>query len=589
MVAKKWVGSARNGANKPDGLTLADGARIGIIGGGPAGSLSAYFLLHLAQRIDTSLMVDIYERRDFSLTGPVGCNMCGGVISESLVQALSVEGISLPHNVVQRGIDSFVFHSAEETVTLYAPYREMRIATVYRGAGPKGTRPPRWQSFDGYLLGLAIAKGANLLRGQVTDLSWSGGRPQVHVKDGPPRAYDLIVGAIGVKAMTTGLFEKFLAGYKPPGTRKTYNIEFELGSDYINSELGNSMHAFLLNLPKLDFAAIIPKGDYVTTCLIGDNISSEFADRFIQNPVVGRYLAGKTDHKAGACHCSPSASLGDAEQPFGDRVLLIGDCGMTRLNKDGIGSAYRVAKVAAVTALFRGISAEDFRQGYWPICRAISHDNSYGRVIFGVIDLVKKSRFLTRAVMRMARGEQPKAARQRRMSRVLWDMFTGSAPYREVFFRCLHPGFWSRFIWHIFVEAGPSTRPDYGQEESMGTGTLGKEYRRGETIIRQGEPGDCMYVIQSGQAEVIQSRDGQEIRLAVLGEQDVFGEMAISRTERRSATVRAMTDVRALTVDKKIFLRRVREDPSFIFAILRKMSQRIHDTNAELVRIKTRD
>ncbi|MFC1995247.1 hypothetical protein ACFLVK_02440, partial [Chloroflexota bacterium] len=43
--------------------------------------------------------------------------------------------------------------------------------------------------------------------------------------------------------------------------------------------------------------------------------------------------------------------------------------------------------------------------------------------------------------------------------------------------------------------------------------------------------------------------------------------MAIFQKERRSATVRALTDVRVLTVDKRIFLRRVHEDPSFVFGI----------------------
>src|SRR5512134_1353206 len=90
-----------------ESLILDDGSRIGIVGGGPAGSLFAYFLLQMAERIGLKLSVDIYERRDFSVSGPAGCNMCGGVISESLVQALSVEGINLPADVVQRGIDSF--------------------------------------------------------------------------------------------------------------------------------------------------------------------------------------------------------------------------------------------------------------------------------------------------------------------------------------------------------------------------------------------------------------------------------------------------------------------------------------------------
>ncbi|MBI4334383.1 MAG: cyclic nucleotide-binding domain-containing protein [Chloroflexi bacterium] len=563
-------------------LALDDGSRVAVVGGGPSGSLFSYFLLQLAQRIGIKLAVDIYERRDFSALGAAGCNMCGGVISESLLQALSVEGIKLPADVVQRGIDSFTFHTAEETVTLYAPYREMRIGTVYRGGGPKGTRQPWWRSFDGYLLQLAVHSGARVVRERVADITWDDSRPQVHLKDGV-QTYDLLVGAIGVNTPSLAVFEKLGIGYKQPKTRKTSNIEFELGSDYITRELGSSMHAFLLDLPKLDFAALIPKGDYVTMCLIGENISSEFVDSFVQNPVVKGYLAGKQDHRAGACRCAPLASLGDAVHPFGNRVLLLGDCGTTRLNKDGIGSAYRVAKTAAVTALFRGISSEDFREGYGPLCRSIHNDNRFGRVIFDVVDIIKRNAFLTRAVMRMARSEQQMTGRQRRMSMVLWDMFTGSAPYRDVFVRCLHPAFWSRLVWNIFVNPRSASTAGPGKEELVDRSGLGREYRAGEIIVRQGEQGDCMYVIQSGQVEVLRSNNGQEVRLAVLGEGDIFGEMAIFQKEARSATVRALTNARVLSVDRKIFLRRVHEDPSFVFTILQKMSQRIREMDAKLV------
>ncbi|MBI4282976.1 MAG: cyclic nucleotide-binding domain-containing protein [Chloroflexi bacterium] len=566
-------------------LALSNGSRVAVVGAGPAGTFFSFFLLQMAERVGVHLHVDIYERRDFSQLGPTGCNMCGGVISESLVQALSVEGISLPAGVVQRGIDSFAFHTNEETTTLYAPFHEMRIATVYRGAGPKGSRPPQWRSFDGYLLELAVNAGASVIRERVTDISRSDGKIQLLTKD-VSQNYDLVVGAIGVNTPSLALFEKLDIGYKKPGTRKTSNMEFELGADYINSELGNSMHAFLLNIPKLEFAAIIPKGDYATTCLIGDDIDAEFVDSFVKIPTVGKYLAESQDHRAAACRCAPLASLGDAVHPFGDRVVLLGDCGMTRLNKDGIGSAYRVAKVAAVTALFRGISSEDFRQGYWPICQAIVRDNRYGRIIYWVVSIIKKNRFLTRAVMRMARGEQARSSRQRRMSRVLWDMFTGSAPYRDVFYRCLHPAFLGRLAWSIFFDS-KGVQTAARQEEFMDRSTLGKTYRAGEVIVRQGETGDCMYVIQSGKAEVVQSKDGQEVQLAVLGEKDIFGEMAIFQKETRSATVRALTDVRALTVDKRIFLRRVHEDPSFVFPILQKMSQRIRGLNAELTKVRT--
>lgn len=118
----------------------------------------------------------------------------------------------------------------------------------------------------------------------------------------------------------------------------------------------------------------------------------------------------------------------------------------------------------------------------------------------------------------------------------------------------------------------------------MDMSSLGKMYRDGEEIVRQGEAGDCMYVIQAGRAEVVRSEGGKESRLAVLQEGDVFGEMALFDQEERSATVRALGEVRALTVDKRTFLRHVHEDPSLAFRILQKMSRRIRDLNAELVR-----
>ena len=108
-------------------LPLKDGMRVGVIGGGPAGSFFAYFLLGLAERVGISLDVAIYEYRDFGNPAPAGCNMCGGIISESLVQMLAAEGIELPASVIQRGIDSYVLHMDVGSVRIETPRHEMRI------------------------------------------------------------------------------------------------------------------------------------------------------------------------------------------------------------------------------------------------------------------------------------------------------------------------------------------------------------------------------------------------------------------------------------------------------------------------------
>jgi len=114
----------------------------------------------------------------------------------------------------------------------------------------------------------------------------------------------------------------------------------------------------------------------------------------------------------------------------------------------------------------------------------------------------------------------------------------------------------------------------------MGKGALGKLYADGEDIVRQGEVGDCMYVVQSGRVEVIQATNLGEQHLAFLETGDFFGEMAVFEKETRSATVRASGEARVLKVDKKTLLRRIKEDPLLAVNLLQTMSHRIRDLNA---------
>jgi len=587
MLSRNALRNFKFDMNNDSGLSLENGSRIAVVGGGPAGSFFSYFLLQFAKRIDLEINVDIYERKDFSVFGPAGCNMCAGVISESLIQALSIEGIELPPDVVQRGVNSFVLHTSSDTAVMHAPFNEMRIATVYRGGGPRGANNVYWKSFDNYLLELAKSNGAQVISEKVTDISWNNDKPQVHIA-GVKQDYDLIVGAFGVNSPVGEQFEKLGFGYQRPKARKTYNCELELGADFVGNKLGSAMHAFLLNLPNMDFGALVPKGNYATLCLIGNNIDSKFVNSLKEHQTVKSLITKGDDVTPASCQCSPLASLGEAKQPYGDRFVFIGDCGMSRLNKDGIGSAYRTAKAAAAAAVFSGVSAQDFHGRFWPMCKAIRIDNQFGRLLYTIVELVKKADFLTRGVMRTTKIEQGKINSKRHMSMILWDMFTGSAPYRAVFLRSLHPRFIVSFIWNTLlgfdhkIEVKNYNNGDT-EELPMKRTDLGKTYNDGEIILRQGEKGNCMYVIQSGKAEVLEKGyNNIEIKLAVLSKGDVFGEMAIFQEEIRSATVRALGKVQVIVVDKRIFLKRVHEDPSFAFTLMQKMTRRIKELSATM-------
>ena len=570
----------------PSPLTLENGSRVAVIGGGPAGSFFSYFLLAMAERIGIDLHVDIFEPKDFDRTGPSGCNMCGGIVSESMVQLLTTEGINLPPTVVQRGIDSYVLHMDVGSVRIDTPRREKRIAAVHRGCGPLGAADHTWESFDQYLLGLAAAKGATVIRDRVVSVERSNGRPGLRTKGGIAGEYDLLVGAMGVNTTALKLFESFGLGYRPPRTARTYICEFLLGKETLRTYLGDSMHVFLLNLPRLEFAALIPKGEYVTVCLLGEGIDNELVDSFLNTPEVKRCFPPGWSVPKEFCRCFPSINVQGAEQPFADRMVFIGDSGVSRLYKDGIGGSYRTAKAAAKTAIFHGVSADDFRRQFLPACRALSRDNSIGKVIFLVTRLIQKARFARNGVLRMTTAEQQgRGGGELRMSGVLWDTFTGSAPYREVFFRTIHPLFLSRLVYETAAGLFPKIHRTWFKEDNVALGGLGKVYRPGEVIVRQGDVGDCMYVIQSGKVEVVLEKEGKEIRLAELGEGEFFGEMALFEKDVRSATVRPLGEVRVLTVDKKMFLRKIHDDPSLAFTIMQKMSRRIRELDRELMRI----
>ena len=118
---------------------------------------------------------------------------------------------------------------------------------------------------------------------------------------------------------------------------------------------------------------------------------------------------------------------------------------------------------------------------------------------------------------------------------------------------------------------------------------LGKKYAEGEVIFRQGETGDCMFVIQKGEVEAIAEADGREVRLRAMGPNDFFGEMALFEQETRTATIRATKPTRVLTIDKRNFLGGIHEDPSLAFRIVKTMSHRIRDLTERLARYEKPD
>lgn len=93
----------------------------------------------------------------------------------------------------------------------------------------------------------------------------------------------------------------------------------------------------------------------------------------------------------------------------------------------------------------------------------------------------------------------------------------------------------------------------------------------GQTVFKEGDHADCMYVVQSGEVEV--RHNGH--RIETLGEGNIFGEMSLVSEEPRAATVVALTDVLLVPVDLKHFMYLVEETPYFAVQVMRIMSSRL--------------
>jgi Cyclic nucleotide-binding domain len=79
-------------------------------------------------------------------------------------------------------------------------------------------------------------------------------------------------------------------------------------------------------------------------------------------------------------------------------------------------------------------------------------------------------------------------------------------------------------------------------------------FAAGETIFREGDAGDYLYIIIKGEVEVIREGPGQsEIVLNRLGPGEYFGEMALISNEPRNATLRTITPVDAVTMERTAF------------------------------------
>jgi flavin-dependent dehydrogenase len=408
-------------------LGLVQGDRVCIIGGGPAGSFAALHLLRHMEDKNLDLEVLIFEPRDFGRPGPRGCNKCAGILSSRLMQGLHSLGLELSEDVVQSTVQSYAVHLDGDTLRLTNPNLGKQIVSVYRGAGPRMLTGEPEASFDQFLLDHAVARGAQLVPSRVRFVT-HGERPIVHTANESFEA-DLIVLATGVNSRSP-LDDDF--GYQPPETAVMAQDEFLLPDGWPADQVS----AHFDKPAGLIFGALIPKGKYLNVSLLGRDLSTDAVSDFVEAHSMSYNLHSIS---GSLCGCSPRIAVGTSKKYYGRRWVAVGDAAVTRLYKDGIGSAFFSAKRAMDIAMRRGISATAFRRYYAPFCRGVAVDNRYGKHLFRFWALTYRSRLLRRMWTQAIQAEADWPSDRRVHNRILWGMLTGDDSYRELFRLLISP------------------------------------------------------------------------------------------------------------------------------------------------------
>ncbi|WP_416900107.1 MAG: cyclic nucleotide-binding domain-containing protein [Minwuia sp.] len=103
-----------------------------------------------------------------------------------------------------------------------------------------------------------------------------------------------------------------------------------------------------------------------------------------------------------------------------------------------------------------------------------------------------------------------------------------------------------------------------------------------QTVCEQGEPGDSMYVIVDGAADVIVNLPNGPLTVATLKKNSFFGEIAILCDVPRTATVKATSKLTTLRITKDLFYRLVSEFPQMTIEIMREIAARLDRTTQDL-------
>ncbi len=110
----------------------------------------------------------------------------------------------------------------------------------------------------------------------------------------------------------------------------------------------------------------------------------------------------------------------------------------------------------------------------------------------------------------------------------------------------------------------------------------GQTFEPGKVIFGEGEQGDHMFIIQSGQVRISKNVGGREHELAILEKGDFFGEMAIVSRMARTATATAVNTTQLLAFDRQGFMGMIEKNAKIALNVIDKLCRRLQNANSQI-------
>ena len=441
---------------------LMDGSRVAIVGGGPAGCFFALYLNHYVRDYGIKPDITIYESRNFGGSGLRGCKGCAGILSSSLLSSLAEIQLTLPEEVIQQRIDGYNILSPYNSITMSNPDKNAQVVSVFRGSGPRICQGRRPTGFDAWLLEETQKRGVHVEYGRIDSIQ--AGQPMRLSVAGEIRDYNLIVLATGVNAKPIQL-----AGlkYLPPKTQTMAQDELRVETTRIYPFPDNVAHAYLIPRSGLIAGCFVPKGSFLNVSVLNKTEQPISVSEFLQNKIVKDTLQDQYER---VCGCSPRVVIASAHHYYADGFVAVGDAAVSRLYKDGIGSALRTSREAARTVALHGFSRQAFGRHYKPLCRRINRDNRWGKVLFWLNDRVKDSRTILWMQHRLIGDEQIANRGPKPFTKAVWGMFTGCYSYRNIAHMTLNPTALFRLFLAMLREMASSPFPRSPEPRKLNIG-----------------------------------------------------------------------------------------------------------------------